>query len=139
MQNQRYQFTKSELKDLGKQVYKELDNHGLKAYRNDDIKKIVSLKVKTLFRELPEKEVPTEYAVNPDEFVRKTEIELDPEKEQWIKAAMQLERKLTLDITCTLDKELVYSKAVPEYLKKKGISPREKAGDIVVPNNCYGD
>lgn len=73
---------------MGKQVYKELDNHGLKAYRNDDIKKIVSLKVKTLFRELPEKEVPTEYAVNPDEFVRKTEIELDPEKEQWIKAAM---------------------------------------------------
>lgn len=43
------------------------------------------------------------------------------------------------DITCTLDKELVYSPAVYEFQNDKGIIPRDKQGDMVIPNNVFGD
>lgn len=43
------------------------------------------------------------------------------------------------DVKCTIDKELVYSSALAEFLSKRLLVPREKVGDNVIPKNKLGD
>lgn len=43
------------------------------------------------------------------------------------------------DVTCTIDKELVYSSALAEFIVKRKLAPLEKVGDIIIPKSSNGD
>jgi len=52
-----------------------------------------------------------------------------------LEIAIELEAKLKNDVSCSINKELVYTKAMDEFYKKNKLFARQKVGDILVPQS----
>ena len=131
----RYVFTLPELYEIGKNINESVDRITMRGNRSKDIEEAINTQVNKIYREQSFPETTTKWAFNPTKYERKVTVKIDNEKEKWIQKAKELEAQLKRDVSCSINKELVYSKAMGEFYKKNKLTARQKFGDIVVPHS----
>lgn len=91
-------------------------------------------KISKIYRQQIFKEPTTKYAYNPRSYKKRVSV-IDNTKEKYLWEAQQLEEQLKEDVSCSINKELVYSKAMDEFYRKNKLFERQRFGDIVVPQS----
>ena len=120
----RYVFTLPELYEIGKNINESVDRITMRGNRSKDIEEAINTQVNKIYREQPFPETTTKWAFNPTKYERKVTVKIDNEKEKWIQKAKELEAQLKRDVSCSINKELVYSKALGEFYKKNKLTAR---------------
>lgn len=120
----RYVFTLPELYEIGKNINESVDRITMRGNRSKDIEEAINTQVNKIYREQPFPETTIKWAFNPTKYERKVTVKIDNEKEKWIQKAKELEAQLKRDVSCSINKELVYSKAMGEFYKKNKLTAR---------------